>query len=38
VNWAGVTIALGLFLVGAALGPWGMLVWLAGAVWLLRRG
>jgi hypothetical protein len=38
MNWSGVAIALGLFVVGASLGPWGMLAFVAGAVWFWRQG
>jgi hypothetical protein len=38
VNWAGITVALGLLVVGATVGPWGMLAFVVLATWLWRRG
>jgi hypothetical protein len=38
VNWAGISIAIGLVVLAAAAGPVGWVVLAAGAVWLWRRG
>ncbi len=34
MNWAGVSVVIGLLAVGWAARPWGMLLVLAGLAWL----